>query len=125
MHNEIGAVSNNLSSIKHEASKALQISNTKAEIKQRLQTESLVKKDNGGNKHISDTTIKNIVNDMNSNSLLAQKVRFAYSGKLGVLYVKIIDVETNQVIGQIPPKSLLRLEENLREISGLIIDKTQ
>lgn len=125
MHNEIGAVSNSFSSIKHEASKALQISNTKAEIKQRLQTESLVKEDNGDNKHISNATIKNIVNDMNSNSLLAQKVRFAYSSKLGLLYVKIIDVETNQVIGQIPPKSLLRLEENMREIAGLIIDKTQ
>ncbi len=125
MNNKISAVSNSSSSIKQEVSRALQISGAKAEIKQRLQSESLLQENNKIHKGLKRATVENIVNNMNNNSLLSQKIMFSYSDKLGELYVKIIDVETNQVIGQIPAKSLLRLEANMREIAGLIVDKTQ
>ncbi len=125
MNSKISAVSNSSSSIKQEVSRALQISSAKAEIKQRLQSESLLQENNKTHKGLKASTVASIVNNMNNNSLLSQKIMFSYSDKLGELYVKIIDVETNQVIGQIPAKNLLRLEENMREISGLIVDKTQ
>ncbi len=49
-------------------------------------------------------------------------VRFERDGNTDALIVKVVDSETDEVIRQIPPKELLHLNEQLREMSGNLVD---
>jgi flagellar protein FlaG len=42
---------------------------------------------------------------------------------LGVIHIKMIDTETNEVIREIPPKKLSLVGSRLLDVAGLIIDK--
>ncbi len=42
-----------------------------------------------------------------------------------MLYIKVIDADTDTVIGQIPPKAIMRFEENMKEMIGIIFDKKE
>jgi flagellar protein FlaG len=47
-------------------------------------------------------------------------INFEIYDKTGELVVKVINLETMQVIRQIPPKDLLRLPERLEELRGVL-----
>jgi len=79
----------------------------------------------GSGRHVDVKTLKNILNKMNNSGMLSEKVQFSFSDKLGELYVKVIDAKTGTVIGQIPSKEMMRLEENMREMIGIIVDKKE
>lgn len=49
-------------------------------------------------------------------------VRFEKDTKSEELVVKIVDQDTDKVIRQIPPEELLKLSQNLKELSGSIIN---
>jgi len=49
-------------------------------------------------------------------------VRFEKDMNSEELVVKIVDQDTDKVIRQIPPEELLKLSQNLKELSGSIIN---
>lgn len=49
-------------------------------------------------------------------------VRFEKDTNSEQLVVKIVDQDTEKVIRQIPPEELLKLSQNLKELSGSIIN---
>jgi len=42
---------------------------------------------------------------------------------LNIMIVKVIDSETEEVIRQIPPKELVALSKNAKDLKGLLINK--
>lgn len=49
-------------------------------------------------------------------------VRFERDSSSEKLVVKIVDQDTDEVIRQIPPEELLKLSQNLKELSGNIVN---
>ena len=52
-----------------------------------------------------------------------RKIRFEVEKDLDIMIVKVIDSETEEVIRQIPPKELVELSKNAKDIKGLLINK--
>lgn len=52
------------------------------------------------------------------------KVSFGYEQKLNQLYVQITDQDTGKVVREIPSKDFIKHKLAMREMIGLILDKT-
>lgn len=52
-----------------------------------------------------------------------KEVELKLFDKLDTYYVQIVDKETKQVIGEIPPKQLLEIHAEVLEKLGLLVDK--
>ena len=50
-------------------------------------------------------------------------IRFKLHEGAGRLMLEVIDLETNEVIKEIPPKKLLDLAAGIREMIGLLLDE--
>jgi len=55
--------------------------------------------------------------------LFNRKIRLEVEEDLNMVIVKVVDSETNEVIRQIPPKELVELSRNAKDLKGLLIDK--
>ncbi len=87
------------------------------------QTQSDTKK-NTNLSSISKGDIKNLVQKLNDTiKQLNDSVKFSYSEDIKGLIVKVIDNKTGQVIRQIPPEELIKLEASLAQSIGLIFNK--
>jgi uncharacterized FlaG/YvyC family protein len=53
-----------------------------------------------------------------------RRLSFSLNEKLGQVVVKVIDVDTDKVVREIPPTELQRVYERIREVIGLLIDKS-
>jgi uncharacterized FlaG/YvyC family protein len=53
-----------------------------------------------------------------------RRLSFSLNEKLGQVVVKVIDADTDKVVREIPPKELQRVYERIREVIGLLIDKS-
>ena len=53
-----------------------------------------------------------------------RRLAFSFNEKLGQVVVKVIDAETDRVVREIPPTELQRVYERIREVLGVIIDKS-
>ncbi|MDK2856661.1 MAG: flagellar protein FlaG [Bacillota bacterium] len=51
------------------------------------------------------------------------RLSFVYHEESGRMQVKVIDVETQEVIREIPPTEVLELVARIREMIGLFLDK--
>jgi len=81
-------------------------------------------KNNTDTKSISKNDIKSLVEKLNSSiSTLNDRVKFSYSEDAKALVVKVIDSKTGQVIRQIPPEELIKLEASLSQSIGIIFNK--
>ena len=49
---------------------------------------------------------------------------FSITAKLGQVVVKVIDNDTDKVVREIPPTELQRVYERIREVLGLLFDKS-
>gem|GEM_PF-1912798 len=79
---------------------------------------------NTDTKSISKDDIKSLVEKLNSSiSTLNDSVKFSYSEDAKALVVKVIDSKTGQVIRQIPPEELIKLEASLSQSIGIIFNR--
>lgn len=53
-----------------------------------------------------------------------RRLSFSYNDKLGQVVVKIIDDDTDKVVREIPPVELQHCYERIREVLGLLFDKS-
>jgi flagellar protein FlaG len=53
-----------------------------------------------------------------------RRLSFSLNEKLGQVVVKIIDNDTDKVVREIPPVELQRCDERIREVLGLLFDKS-
>jgi flagellar protein FlaG len=54
----------------------------------------------------------------------AYSVRFEMEDKTDQMVVRLVDVESGEMIRQIPPEELLDLTEHLKELRGSLVDTT-
>ncbi len=52
-----------------------------------------------------------------------RRLSFRVNEKLGQVVVKVIDVNTDKVIREIPPEELQHVHERIREVIGLLFDE--
>jgi flagellar protein FlaG len=53
-----------------------------------------------------------------------RRLSFSINEKLGQVVVKVIDNDTDKVVREIPPVELQRVYERIREVIGLLFDKS-
>ncbi len=74
--------------------------------------------------NINKNDVKSLVQKLNDSiSTLNDSVKFSYSEDAKALIVKVVDTKTGQVIRQIPPEELVKLEANLSQSIGIIFNK--
>jgi flagellar protein FlaG len=79
---------------------------------------------NTNTKSMSKNDVKSLVEKLNSSiSTLNDSVKFSYSEDAKALVVKVIDSKTGQVIRQIPPEELIKLEASLSQSIGIIFNR--
>jgi flagellar protein FlaG len=75
-------------------------------------------------KSMSKNDVKSLVEKLNSSiSTLNDSVKFSYSEDAKALVVKVVDSKTGQVIRQIPPEELIKLETSLSQSIGIIFNR--
>ncbi|WP_291493752.1 flagellar protein FlaG [Desulfurella sp.] len=73
---------------------------------------------------LSKNDVKKLIQKLNDSiSSLNDSVKFSYSEDAKGLIVKVIDSKTGQVIRQIPPEELIKLEASLAQSIGIIFNK--
>jgi len=69
--------------------------------------------------------LRELAEKINSHiNLINRKVQFKVDYHSDQTLIEVIDVEHDKVIRQIPPEYLVRLEQTLAELTGVITDKT-
>jgi flagellar protein FlaG len=51
-------------------------------------------------------------------------VRFEMEDKTNKMVVRLVDVESGEIIRQLPPEELINLTEHLKELRGSLVDTT-
>jgi len=59
----------------------------------------------------------------NAASFFNRKLKLEVDKDLGIVVVKVIDSDTEEVIRQIPPEELLELSKHAKDLKGLLISK--
>ncbi|MGC8822617.1 MAG: flagellar protein FlaG [Desulfurella sp.] len=73
---------------------------------------------------LSKNDVKKLIQKLNDSiSSLNDSVKFSYSEDAKGLIVKVIDSKTGQVIRQMPPEELIKLEASLAQSIGIIFNK--
>ena len=54
---------------------------------------------------------------------LDTSIRFSVDEKADEVVVRIVDKDSGEVIRQIPPESMVRLRESMKDLSGLFVEK--
>ena len=69
--------------------------------------------------------LKTAIRDLQRVSLAFNRhLSFSINEKLGQVVVKVIDDETDKVVREIPPTELQHVYEKIREVLGLLFDKS-
>ncbi|MGA1847482.1 flagellar protein FlaG [Deferribacter abyssi] len=76
-------------------------------------------------RQINEQELKKQIKDLNNAlDIMNVKREFVIDRDLNQIVVKIVDSEKNEVIRQIPSEEALRLAKNIKEMVGLLFDKT-
>ncbi len=93
-----------------------------------VSTENKIQQQNQGeqNKKISPNELKKAVDELNKkfemlNSQLQLKIDV--DKDTGITVLKLIDKETNKVVRQIPPETILKIAKYLTELTGLLFNE--
>ena len=105
--------------LQKEATKAVEKS-SKAENAVRLGEDNKVQ----SNEEFNASEINNLVSSANQlvDAVSNNKVNFLYDDSKDQHIVLVRDIDTNEVIREIPPKEMLDLLKNLEDITGIIYD---
>jgi len=69
--------------------------------------------------------VMDLVEEMNRNiSPLSTKIRFGFNETINGLFVNVMDADTEKVIRQIPSEEAVALTDKMREVVGMLFDKT-
>ena len=60
---------------------------------------------------------------VSSAKIFNKKLELELEKDLGIMIVKVIDSETNEVIRQIPAEEMVELSKNAKDLKGLLIDR--
>lgn len=72
----------------------------------------------------SKEDIERYLNDLfHSKMLLNRKLKFSVNRELNKVIVKVIDGSTDEVIKEIPPEEIQRLQARIRDAIGLLFDE--
>jgi flagellar protein FlaG len=53
-----------------------------------------------------------------------RRLSFSFNEKLDQVVVKVIDTDTDKVVREIPPTELQHVYERIREVIGMLVDKS-
>jgi len=74
---------------------------------------------------LSSQELRVLAEEMNRHiEPLTTDIRFGFSDEIDGLFVNIIDARTNKIIRQLPSKEALEMSARMRELIGMIFDKT-
>jgi len=51
-----------------------------------------------------------------------RKLNFSFNKEIGRVVIKVMDSETNTVVRQVPPEQFIHLVEEIRKITGSVVD---
>jgi len=69
--------------------------------------------------------LKTVIRDLQRVSeTFNRRLSFSLNEKLGQVVVKVIDNDTDKVVREIPPVELQHVYERIREVIGLLFDKS-
>jgi flagellar protein FlaG len=69
--------------------------------------------------------LKTIIRDLQRfGAPFSRRLSFSMNEKLGSVVVKVIDDDTDKVVREIPSEELQRCDERIREVLGLLFDKS-
>ena len=105
--------------LQKEATKAVE-KTSKAESAVRLGEDKKVQ----SNEEFNASEINNLVSSANQlvDAVSNNKVNFLYDESKDQHIVLVKDIDTNEIIREIPPKEMLDLLKNLEDITGIIYD---
>jgi len=73
---------------------------------------------------LSEEEIESIIKELNQFiQIFNTKIAFEIDKETKKTILRIVDVETNEVIRQIPPEELLQISRRISELLGLIINE--
>lgn len=75
------------------------------------------KKDRGGQLNTATDEINKFLESMDTS------LRFSIHKDSGRVAVKVVNNKTQEVVREIPPEKILRLAANMKDITGIIVDK--
>ena len=79
---------------------------------------------NGNNeKQPSESTLKQIVSDINKKLNNNTSAEFGYHEKTNRVTIKIVDKETKEVIKELPPEKTLEMIAKAWELAGILVDE--
>ena len=91
---------------------------------QKSSTEKMDDVKNEMDKNKLKKELQKIVEELNrALNPLNTTLKFKFNDKVDELTVSVIDMKSNKVIREYPPKEALELMEKMREIVGLLFDK--
>jgi len=104
-------IKNNKIEIQEIEKKVNDISNKKEEVK--------------FEKKYSKKEISKFLNDLNSNSMISDKLKFKFNEKYKTIVIEVIDIEKDKVIRQFPTKEFFKRLEFFKNVilPGLIVDE--
>ena len=70
---------------------------------------------------IDEQSLEGMVEDLNDRAQIVQRrLQFNIDEESGKTVIKVIDVETEEVIREMPPESILEMQKHMAEMSGLL-----
>ena len=75
-------------------------------------------------KDAQENRIKSILNETNNKIKPARtRCEFSYHEEINRVSIKVMDVDTKEVIREIPPEETLEMLQKLWEVAGLLVDE--
>ncbi len=79
---------------------------------------------NKGEDDLSIEEIESVIGELNQFiQIFNTKIAFEIDKETKKTILRIVDVETNEIIRQIPPEELLKISKRISELLGLIINE--
>lgn len=73
--------------------------------------------------HLDSSQMEDIAEKMNQVSkVFNTSLAFTVDKPTGKSVIKVMDIETEEIIRQIPPENLLKLMSNMRDVMGMLLD---
>ncbi len=96
------------------------LSSTSANLNADINTQS----QDGESKAATSAELEKLSDKLNEQmKSLQASIKFGFSNEIDVLYIKVIDEKTGEVIRQIPSEEAMRLQEYFKNAVGLLFNK--
>ncbi len=70
--------------------------------------------------------VAGIVDKLNSSmENINERVSFSYYEENNRIIIRVVDTETKEVVREIPPKDLIKLNQHIQEYLGMLVDESR